>query len=67
MISYDVTFQNYTAEVFHVPLGVINVGNSVFLTPGYSKLFPLMTSDLHQIELQYNNKHTKVNIMYDIP
>ncbi|XP_060569466.1 sec1 family domain-containing protein 2-like [Ruditapes philippinarum] len=50
---------NFTAEVFHVPLSSINLGNSLFLTPGYSRLFPLIGSDLHQIELQYNSKHEK--------
>ncbi|XP_052789980.1 sec1 family domain-containing protein 2-like [Mya arenaria] len=50
---------NYTAEVFHIPLSTISIGNSVFLLPGYSRLSPLMESDVRQIELQYNNSHSK--------
>lgn len=50
---------NYTAEVLHIPLSTVSLGNSVFLTPGYSRLFPLIGSDLHQVELQYNSKHAK--------
>lgn len=50
---------NYTAEVFHVPFATVSLGNSVFLTPGFAGLFPLIGSDLHQIELQYNNSHSK--------
>ncbi|XP_053380994.1 sec1 family domain-containing protein 2-like isoform X2 [Mercenaria mercenaria] len=50
---------NFTAEVFHIPFCSVSLGNSVFLTPGYTKLFPLVGSDLHQIELQYNSKHGK--------
>ncbi|KAH3796873.1 sec1 family domain-containing protein 2-like [Dreissena polymorpha] len=50
---------NYTAEVFHVPLSAVNVGNSIFLMPGHAKLFPLVGSDLSQVELLYNNRHAK--------
>ncbi|KAL4237716.1 Sec1 domain-containing protein 2 [Mactra antiquata] len=50
---------NYTAEVFHMPLSTVSLGNSVFLMPGYTKLFPLVESNLHQIELIYNSKHSK--------
>lgn len=50
---------NYTAEVFHIPFGAISLGNSMFLMPSYSRLSPLMTSDLHQVELQYNSRAGK--------
>ena len=56
------SFQNYTAEVFHIPFGAISLGNSMFLMPSYSRLCPLIGSDLHQVELQYNNRAGKVRI-----
>ncbi|KAL3870286.1 hypothetical protein ACJMK2_038362 [Sinanodonta woodiana] len=46
---------NYTAEVFHYPLFSISLGQSLFLTPANSHLFPLMNSDINQVELQYNS------------
>lgn len=52
---------NYTAEVFHIPFSTISLGNSAFLMPSYSKLSPLIRSDLHQIELQYNNRAGKTD------
>lgn len=52
---------NYTAEVFHIPFGTICLGNSVFLMPSCSRLSPLIHSDLHQLELQYNNRTGKTD------
>lgn len=50
---------NYTAEVFHIPFATVSLGNSLFLMPGFTQLFPLIGSDLHQVELLYNNSHPK--------
>lgn len=52
---------NYTAEVFHIPFGTISLGNSLFLMPSCSRLSPLIHSDLHQLELQYNNRTGKTD------
>ena len=62
LLMWDISFlfQNYTAEVFHISFGVISLGNSMFLMPSYSRLCPLISSDLHQVELQYNNRAGKV-------
>lgn len=51
---------NYTAEVFYVPLLTLSLDNSVFLTPTFAGLFPLLNTDLHQVELQYRNKKADV-------
>lgn len=50
---------NYTAEVFHIPFGSVSLGNSMFLMPAFSRLSPLINTDLHQVELQYNNRAGK--------
>ncbi|XP_076315450.1 sec1 family domain-containing protein 2-like [Tachypleus tridentatus] len=48
---------NYTAEVIHIPIFAATVCDSLFLTPGFSKLFPLLgnigTKQSHQTTVKH--------------
>ncbi|XP_060064250.1 sec1 family domain-containing protein 2-like [Ylistrum balloti] len=46
---------NYTAEVSHVPLFATCLTPSLFVTPSFSRLFPLMSSDLPRLSMQYKS------------
>ncbi|XP_033732096.1 sec1 family domain-containing protein 2-like [Pecten maximus] len=46
---------NYTAEVSHMPLFATCLTPSLFVTPSFSRLFPLVSSDLPRLSLQYKS------------
>ncbi|XP_069121986.1 sec1 family domain-containing protein 2-like [Argopecten irradians] len=46
---------NYTAEVCHMPLFATCLSPGLFVTPSFSRLFPLMSSDLPRLSLQYKS------------
>ncbi|XP_021340934.1 sec1 family domain-containing protein 2-like [Mizuhopecten yessoensis] len=46
---------NYTAEVSYVPLFASCLTPGLFVTPSFSRLFPLMSSDLPRLSLQYKS------------
>lgn len=46
---------NYTAEVCHMPLFATCLSPGLSVTPSFSRLFPLMSSDLPRLSLQYKS------------
>lgn len=43
---------NYTAEVFHVPLTTICMGQNLFVMPSYLEMFPLLKIDVREIDIR---------------
>lgn len=43
---------NYTAEVFHVPLSTICLGQNLFVMPAYLPMFPLLKIDVRDIDIR---------------
>ncbi|KAI8779547.1 sec1 family domain-containing protein 2 [Biomphalaria glabrata] len=48
---------NYTVEISHIPMFAAEVCPGMFITPTFSKLFPIMASDVKQIVYQYRSSH----------
>ncbi|XP_059171977.1 sec1 family domain-containing protein 2-like isoform X2 [Physella acuta] len=46
---------NYTAEITHIPLFGAEVCPGLFISPAFSHLFPLLSTDLNQIAYQYRS------------
>ncbi|KAK7868499.1 hypothetical protein R5R35_001907 [Gryllus longicercus] len=44
---------NYTVEIFYFPLFLVSVTDTLFLTPPFRTLFPLMDCDLPNIQKHY--------------
>ncbi|XP_046555578.1 sec1 family domain-containing protein 2-like [Haliotis rubra] len=51
------TLQNYTAEIFHIPLFTADICPGLFVTPAFSQVFPLLETDVQHVQLQYNTAH----------
>nr|CAD7428759.1 unnamed protein product [Timema monikensis] len=48
---------NFTVEVFYFPLFVVPATETLFLTPPFSELFPLVDCDLFHVREQYQLLH----------
>lgn len=48
---------NYTVEISHIPMFGAEVCPGLFITPAFSTLFPILTSDVKQIAYQFKSSH----------
>ncbi|ESO85938.1 hypothetical protein LOTGIDRAFT_235701 [Lottia gigantea] len=49
---------NYTAEVVIIPLFTAQITNNLFVTPAFSSLYPLLSTDIKRVELSFNKTLT---------
>ena len=47
--------QNYTAEAGHMPAFGVEVCPHFFITPVFSRMYPLLPCDVKQVAYQYKN------------
>nr|CAD7206908.1 unnamed protein product [Timema douglasi] len=53
----DGEIENFTVEVFYFPLFIVPATETLFLTPPFSELFPLVDCDLVHVKEQYQLLH----------